>query len=469
MASIYDWLYGRSPLWLQNFGLNVYGLIWKQRRFGGCFRAALAAFKARESFSALAWQSYQEEALRKLLCHAAANVPYYRRALGDGFAQRASGFRLAQLGELPLLEKERLRAEPLAFIAETANPRRLHRYLTSGTTGTPLTILFSTDMHRRWSAVYEARVRNWAGVNYQMSRAMLGGRLVAPKAAAKPPFWRYNRAERQLYLSAFHLAPPHAPCYAAALRHYAPDYLVGYASGLYFLARMIVEQRLAPGRPRAVLTSSEKLEPEMRQVIEAAYQAPVYDAYSGVEACCLASECQHHRLHISPDVGIIELLDDAGQPVQPGEAGEIVATGLLNFDQPLIRYRTGDMAVLSQEPCPCGRQMAVLQELVGRLEDTVIGADGREMVRFHGIFVGLPHIRQGQVIQETTTQFRLRLVTTPEFNDHDRETIAARFLQRLGAVDLVYEFVDSIECTERGKFRAVISKVQRNRPSAPPS
>ena len=94
----------------------------------------------------------------------------------------------------------------------------------------------------------------------------------------------------------------------------------------------------------------------------------------------------------------------------------------------------------------------------------VIGRDGRETVRFHGIFVGLPHVREGQIIQEELTRFVIRLVVDPDFNDEDREIIYQRFLQRLGPVDLKFEYVDHIERTEGGKFRAVISKVQRNPP-----
>lgn len=460
MPSAFDRIYAHSPVWLQNIGVSLYGLAWRYRRFGGDFLKYVAAFAGREGYSPEDWRIYQAEELRKLLAHAVKHVPYYRQAygqLGYDFAR----FDLEQLPELPLLEKDYIRSDPDAFVANDVSPRKLHTYHTSGTTGTPIAIKFTNEMHRRWSAAYEARVRQWAGVHYKMSRAMIGGRVIVPRANADPPFWRYNLVERELYMSAFHISPKNAPYYVAALNRHKPDYLVGYASSHYFLARMINEQRLKVVQPKVVLTSSEKLTPEMRAEIEKAYGCPVFDAYSGVEACCLTSECEYHRLHVSPDVGIIELIDEYGNPVKPGEQGEIVATGLLNFEQPLIRFRTGDLAVWSDEPCPCGRSMPVIEELIGRLEDTVVGSDGREMVRFHGIFVGLPHVREGQVIQETLTRIRLRLVVDPEFNDQDRQIITRRFEERLGTVNLIFEFVDHIERTERGKFRAVISHVQR--------
>jgi phenylacetate-CoA ligase len=463
MPSVFDRVYANSPPWIQNIGLSAYGYVWRRRRFGGDFRKYLSTFVQREEYSPKEWRDYQTLQLRKLLAHAVKHVPYYRQTLGHKDKKGFSNFDPEDLADLPLLEKEIIRAEPDIFVTDNTPSKKLHAYHTSGTTGTPVAILFTNDMHRRWSAAYEARVRGWAGLNNKMTRAMIGGRLVVPTAEAEPPFWRYNLAERQLYMSAFHISPKNAAHYVNALNKYKPDYLVGYASSHFFLARMIIDQGLHVISPKAILTSSEKLTDEMRNVLQQAYGCSVFDAYSGVEAACLASECEFHRLHISPDVGIVELLTESGESAKPGELGEIVATGLLNFDQPLIRYRTGDFAVLDEQKCPCGREMPVLKELVGRLEDCVIGSDGREMVRFHGIFVDLPYVREGQIIQETLTDFMIRLVVDPEFGKVQKEEILRRFESRLGKVNLKFELVDKIEKTSRGKYRAVISKVTRSK------
>ena len=462
MPGIYDRVYQHSPAWVQNFGISLYGYIWRNRRYGGSFKNNVRSFEQREGYTIPEWHTYQTIHLRKLIQYAIIHVPFYRQLYQTIGLSHLSEIELDQLSELPLLEKEDIRSNQDAFTSDGVLKRKLHTYHTSGTTGTPIGIKFTNDMHRRWSAAYEVRVRHWSGLHYKMSRAMIGGRLVVPRAKAEPPFWRYNLAERQLYMSAFHISPQNACHYVQALNHFKPDYLVGYASSHFFLARMIDEQGLEVIQPKAILTSSEKLTSEMRTTLESVYRCPVFDAYSGVEACCLTSECEYHRMHISPDVGIIELIGENGSPVKIGEPGEIVATGLLNFEQPLIRYRTGDLAIWADETCPCGREMPIIEEIVGRLEDTVIGADGREMVRFHGIFVGLPHIREGQVIQETLHKFRLKLVVDVEFNDYDRQLICKRFEERLGSVDLTFELVDKIERTERGKYRAVISNVKRN-------
>jgi phenylacetate-CoA ligase len=458
-----DHLYSIAPVWIQNLGISLYGLSWMQRRYGGKFIEFITEFKQRECYSLSEWETYQEYHLQNLLLHAKKYVPYYRK-LFQAFnlsEEDLANFKKDLLPQLPILNKQTLRERQIEFLACNLREKP-NTYLTSGTTGTPLAIKFTREGDRLAQAAYETRVRNWAGVNYKMSRAMIGGRMVVPKAYSSPPFWRYNLIEKQLYMSAFHISPKNAPEYAKALNDYKPDYLVGYASSHFFLARMLDEMHINMYEPKAVLTSSEKLTPEMRKMIEKVYHCEVYDAYSGVEACCQASECEYHNLHISPDMGIIELLGDDDQPVPIGTPGRIVATGLLNFTQPLIRYDTGDIGILSRASCPCGRQMPVLEDIVGRLEDTVISPDGRETVRFHGIFIGLPNVIEGQVIQESISNFRLKLVVQDGFNDDDCKVIKERFIQRLGNIVLVIEIVEKIDRTERGKFRAVISNVKRN-------
>jgi len=463
MPSIFDRVYGKSPVWMQQIGVSAYGLVWKRRRYGGDFKKKSIEFQSRDHFSANQWREYQTQALRRLLIHSYRHTPYYR----DVFSQRRldaeqlQSFSLDDLICLPLLEKNSIRTKPEQFVSKDANSKKLHSYLTSGTTGAPLAILSSDETDQSVQAAYESRVRKWAGLDYKMSRAMIGGRLVVPHGGAAPPFWRYNIFERQLYLSAFHISPANAPDYVKALNRFQPDYLVGYASAHFFLARMIDELGLTVYQPRAALTSSEKLTEDMRRQIEKVYRCEAFDGYSGVENCCLASECEHHRMHISPDVGIIEIVNELGEPVKTGEAGEIVATGFLNFDQPLIRFRTGDLAVLSDASCPCGRNMPILENIIGRLEDAVIGQDGRETVRFHGIFVGLLGVREGQIIQETTLDFRIRLAVDANFEKKEMDVIRKRFEDRLGSINLVFEFVNQIERTERGKFRAIISHVKR--------
>lgn len=94
-------------------------------------------------------------------------------------------------------------------------------------------------MHQTWNALYEARVRKWAGVNRNFSRAIIGGRRVLPQAIATKPFYRINIFENQYYFSAYHINKKNAIHYLEAINNKSIYYLVGYAMSIYFLALFI--------------------------------------------------------------------------------------------------------------------------------------------------------------------------------------------------------------------------------------
>ena len=461
--SLAESIYSKAPVWLQNVFVSLYGLQWKRRRFGGVFASELKQYKEREKYTAAEWGDYTTHQLRVMLLHAFNTVPYYRdkwTAVGIT-ADKLKSFNLSDIQNLSFLSKDDLRKYCKSSLLSEKRENGGSYFESSGTTGTPTSILFSDAMHQRWSAAYEVRVRNWAGVDNNMSRGMIGGRRVLPVANAKPPYYRYNYFEKQIYFSAYHISPATIQNYADVLNKYKPDYMVGYAMSNYFLARFIKERGLQVPQMKAVITSSEKLTPEMREVMEEVYRCKTYDGWSGVEACGLVSECEHGGLHISPDVGLVEILNENGEPAKPGEYGEVVCTGFLNYDQPLIRYKIGDYMRVSDKQCECSRHMPLVEEITGRIEDTIIGKDGREMVRFHGIFIGIPAIVKGQIVQETLEDIIINVQVERELTTEEREILTKRIYSQLGKLNVQIFEMKEIPCGNNGKFRAVISKVKR--------
>ena len=177
-------------------------------------------------------------------------------------------------------------------------------------------------------------------------------------------------------------------------------------------------------------------------------------------AACSSASAQQGRYHVSPDVGVVEILDEAGQPCPPGTLGEVVCTGLHNTLQPLIRYRIRDMARWARDQqCPCGWHTAILESLEGRIEDMCITPDGRQMLRFDTVFKGVESIKLTQVVQEKIDRFVIYVVPSEGFNAHDIETIQKNMRLHVGDVETRVECVDHIEKTPSGKFRAVQCKL----------
>ena len=333
---------------------------------------------------------------------------------------------------------------------------------TSGSTGTPIASIFTPNEMRDSLAIREVRSANWAGVSFKIPRATFSGRMVEPDPNSKGPYYRFNVAERQVYFSPFHLRPDTAHFYVEALKKHQVQWMTGYAVSYYLLGKFILDAGIDVPPLRAIITTSEKLTPEMREVMEKAYRCKIFEEYSTVENVLFASECEAGQLHVSPDAGVVEILRPDGSKCEPGEIGEVVATCLTRLHQPLVRYRLGDLAAWDEKPCPCGRSMPVIKEVVGRLEDVVIGPDGRQLVRFHGIFTHQPHIIEGQIIQESLNRICVRIVPTDNFSEADKIDVIDRVHQRLGdQVEVVVELVQGIERTKSGKFKAVVSLLQK--------
>jgi phenylacetate-CoA ligase len=446
---------------MQNLLVSAYGYQWKQRRFGGIFKEEYSKAIERENFTADQWSIYQNERLQKILLHAFEQVPYYKTSFYKHGINREALKKITSetLSQLPVLSKEDLRKYGTNSLVTDKKEKTGHFFASSGSTGTPAQILFSHAMHQRWMALFELRVRNWAGVNSFIPRGMIGGRRVLPAANNKPPFYRYNFFEKQVYFSAYHISAKNAANYLEGMKRHYIQYMTGYAMSNFFLARFFKEQQLEAPQLKAILTSSEKLTEEMRQVFKEVYGCKIYDGWSGVEACGLITECEKGNLHISPDAGIIEVLNANMQPAPPGKAGTVYCTGFINYDQPLIRYNIGDTIILSDKGCACGRQMPVVQEILGRNEDIIVGKDGREMVRFHSVFNGLHSVKQAQVIQENIDSIVVKVVADGKLDNKEEKIMRERITSQLGDMNIYFDCVENIPLNNNGKFQAVISKM----------
>ncbi|RNF83288.1 phenylacetate--CoA ligase family protein [Montanilutibacter psychrotolerans] len=451
-----DKIYAHLPQRGQDVAASAFGLYRHWLRSGPGYGDLVRGYRERDRWSVDELASYQSEKLRILLGNAADHVPYYRQAWGHEEKRAA---RAGCLSALPLLAKEPVRSAPLDFARDDMRPLLRYRFLTSGSTGTPVSTLWTAREARDARALREVRSANWAGVSFTQGRATFSGRIVVPDANSNGPFHRYNRVEKQVYFSAFHLSGENADQYVEALWQHGTQWLTGYAMSYYLLARHILDRGLDVPVLKAVVTTSEKLTQTMRTVMEEAYRCPVFEEYGTVENAVFASACAHHRLHVSSDAGVVEILRPDGTPCAPGEAGEVVATGFVRQYQPFVRYRVGDVAAWDPEPCSCGRHLPVLKEVLGRIEDVVVGPDGRQMVRFHGIFVGQANIVEGQIIQEALDRIRVKIVPTAAFGTNDIADVEKRVRQRLGDVNVVVETVESIPRSASGKFQAVVSQM----------
>lgn len=453
-------IYHLLPARARSIAASMRGRYLRAWRYGPETERLVREALDRDGWSATQWTMWQEQQLTFVLHRAATQVPYYRehwrrrRLAGDRVSHEA-------LANWPILDKEQVRRNPLAFVAEDRNVRRMFHEHTSGSTGKPLDLWWSRETVRNWYALLEARWRRWYGVSIDDRWAILGGQPVIPVSQRRPPFWVWNSALNQLYMSSYHLAPELISSYLDALVLHKVRYIWGYTSALYSLAQETLRLGREDVRLRVAITNAEPLSDHQRQAIAEAFQCPVRETYGMAEIVAAAGECGSGRLHEWPEVGITELcLDDSTKDTN---SGDLICTGLLNVDMPLIRYRVGDRASIAttREQCPCGRGLPVISSIEGRTDDILVTPDGRRIGRLDPVFKGQLPIREAQIIQEALNEVRVKYVRAPGCTAEGTQSIVTRLRERMGPVNVILEEVDCIPRSANGKFRAVICNLPR--------
>ena len=451
-------VYHKLPSPARHAAATLRGIYLQMWRMGPSSARLQREALERDNWGAERWKAWREERLAYVLHRAATRVPYYRE-LWAARRRQGDGASWEQLENWPVLEKDVVRENPRAFVADDCDTRRMFHEQTSGTTGKPLEIWRTRDTVKGLYALAETRTRVWQGIPATARWARLGGQLVTPIQQRKPPFWVWNAANHQLYMSTFHLAPDLIPSYLDALQKYRIEYLGGYSSSLTALAQEAIRLGRTDLPMRAVFTNAEPIHPEQRAVITEAFHCPVRESYGMAESVAFASECVAGRLHQWPEIGHIEVMKD-GQAVPAGTSGELICTSLLNADMPLIRYRVGDHGRLAEESdrCNCGRQLPLMSGIDGRANDMLLTRDGRQIFWLNPVFYGMP-VRQSQIVQEAIDRVVVRVAPGEGFTPETRETIIERLHTRMGGVQIDFQLVDDIPRTAAGKLQAVVSRL----------
>lgn len=462
MSPLLQNIYWKAPYFIKNWMASINARKLDKWRFGKEFEQICAELKERENWSADQFAEYQAKQLSAIIQHAAAKVPYYRKLFAEEGIDPASIKTPEDLSRIPILEKETVRKDPESFVDETIDKKTLAIVHTSGTTGTPLMLYRDTPAYSAAFAFIEIRFHAIAGMQRRINPSVsIGGHLVTSPKRNKPPFWVINRHWKQLYMSSYHLAPDYLGHYVDELRKFGAEYIEGIPSSIYAIARYIIDNQLEPVPFTACFTMAENLFEYQRDAIKSAFCCDTYNQYGCGEMAVFAAQCPNGRMHISPDMGIVEVLDDNDQPVPAGVSGRLVCTGLVNRIQPFIRYRLGDIGSLSEGNCSCGSSLPVLASIEGRIDDVLITKDGRRIGRLDPVFKGTTGIIQAQIVQEDYHKFCVLVVPSKDYKEQDGRDIRQRLLERIGTGEIEIQLVDRIAKTPRGKFRAVVCKIPK--------
>lgn len=401
--------------------------------------------------------------LLALLRHAVDQVPFHRR-----LADPAKTLQLdpAEFDrgwvELPLMTKLDLRAESRNLMARKIPPSQLPvtQVQTSGSTGIAVEVLTTAATRLAWNALTLREHRWW---RRDAMRRLGVTRYLAPERrrpeGTDMPSWGnpVARLGPTGPASVIHIGYP-VQKLVAWLQRFDPAVLLTYPSVLAELLDAVA------GKPAAlteVRLMAEPLDPALERRVRQQWDIPCSDVYSANEVGVIAFRCPDHgRLHVQEENLLVEILDTAGAPCAIGETGRVVVTDLNNLAEPLIRYELGDLATVGA-PCACGRGLAVIDRVHGRVRNLAVAPDGS---RFWPVALGriwaVRAVRQAQYVQVARDRIELRVVVDRALSDDERGQVATKAREALGhPYEIEVREVAAIERGPTGKFEEFVVRM----------
>lgn len=434
------------------FGGRLYDL---QQSLAGYAQARLfleyTQYWDRENIERLQYRN-----LLALLNHCSRMAPYYRQLFAQiGFEPRRDFQSLADLSRIPILTKELARINaPELKAGEFPGSSVIER--TSGSTGVPFEIAISTEQ----IVLEKAAVwRHWRWAGYRFRDPMAIVRTYVPKDGQ--PLITHDRTRNFRYYSAYHLDETNAQEYLKDIRNFKAQYLRGYPSSLYILANFKESSGIELPPLQAIFTASETLTAQQRQTIERAFGSRIFDWYGLSEQVVTANECAAHAgLHQNSEYGYWELQP---RPYLAENERMIVGTNFRNYAMPLLRYETGDIAIVGDtETCSCGRSLPLIKAIAGRKDDIITTPDGAYLpaVNFYSLFREFRSVERFQMVQWEKDLVEIK-IKSADLSPTDREDILRELQLRLGQrmkikISLNSEFMKN----PQGKRRPVMSLVK---------
>ena len=419
-------LYERMPAPVQNLLITARGWPLARNRYHSEMYALHRELRSHESWSPEQIREFQLHTLRETVEHARTTAPYYRSY------PKLKWQSLEEIRELPVLMREQVRSNAEAMLSSSTPANEVIRVSTTGTTGASLSVAYTRMVMRRaWA--FRLRQWSWAGVQPKDWRLTFFGSRIVPASRTRPPYWGYNLAEHQVLMSIFHLSQNTAGDYIGFLQRKQGMVVDGFPSVLSILADFVLERGLRIPM-KAIFTDGEPLYPHIREKVQTAFQTRVYDTYGNTELCGVLQECEHGRMHLMPEFGYVEVLDEQNCPVADDVEGYFVWTGFVNRVTPLIRYRIGDRGCWERGTCSCGRAFPLMRPTITRDSDLLRHPDGRIFSprALNQLLKGLSSLRFCQFVQEQPERVVVRGVASCAAASEDVARVEAALQKLLG-------------------------------------
>ena len=333
--------------------------------------------------------NYQFKRLRKQLIHSSKTRYYSKLFKKLNFNPKTDFKSLNDLEKIPVTEKNKVKENTHLFINHKYKNKSLPFY-TSGSTGNPMKALIH-PLHWVIEQAVIFRHWSWGGYHFRDATAML--RSYSPKEGE--PLTKYSRPLNTTYFSPFHLTDENMMMYYNLMIDLKTRVLRGYPSSVKIFALFLKKNNLKINSIKQILVASEVLSDNDRNIIESVFDCKISNHYGLAEQIVMFGDCEKHtHLHNYFEYGYVELLDTDRPNIK-----KVIGTNLHNKTMPIIRYDSGDLAIVDDSKCKCSRNGITIKNIIGRHDQLIRTPNGYDIpsVNFYTMFEHYLEIDQWQI------------------------------------------------------------------------
>lgn len=446
--------YQKMPSGVKRIIKQSYSLLPQRLRLGRKFFREADFLEKTQWWSPKELKDYQNKQLQSLIQHAITNVPYYRNLFSQLSLTADDIKTVADLEKLPILTKDIIRDNYQQLRAQNFPDSKVINCSTSGTTGKPLKFHYDKSKDYLNFDPFIWRFFGWGGHTLKTV-----GVKLADWTIEKNKIYSFNPIRKLLILSAYNITQEKAEQYAQALKKYKAKHIDCYPSSMVLLTEYLKMAGIAPPvKLQAIFSHSEVLHTWQREILEDYWGCKCFDWYGMEERVILGVECEHHNgLHLCSDFSITEFIPD-----EKTVGDKIISTSLTNYAMPFLRYDTGDVGQLIEQPCTCNRGFPLFKLFGGRDKSFAVAKDGSKIpVGNIDIPSASENVLQFQFMQERPGILNLTIVKKPGFSQSDITNIYANLAEKFhDNMDIELHFSESIHKTSNSKTPIFVQKIR---------
>ncbi|GEM_PF-1201034 len=413
----------------------------------------------RNSLSVDELYSIQWKRLKHLVNHCYNKIPHYQELFKKLDLHPNDIKNLTDYKKIPEFDEYSIIENPKSLI----NPELFEKELiidhVSGSTGMPVKI-YRTFEEQEYIYALRARSNAWCGWNYWNKSYWIN---------AEHKYNDFVKSKFSLFINRKKIANTKNICpktmysWVKQIRTFKPDYLYGYSSLLEEFSTFLTDEHILLKGIKGVFSSVEPL--MQRELISKAFKAPVFDEYGCSKMPSIAHECQYGNMHLNIDENLVEF-ESVNNDYK---TKRIISTPLYLYGMPILRYNTGDTAIVIEEnyKCSCGLPYPTVKLKTVKTNDNLLAGNGKlvsgEAITSY-ISTITTGIKQFQILQKDLFNITIKITSYTTSSEENELKIKKLFyeLMETNLLKITFEYYDKMPPSLSGQFRPVISNISNN-------